>query len=186
MSSQPNSQPDEAERSNFVVELFREPGEPGRAQFSCSLRDWNFFRDLGKTFGWHPVGTTYLPQQGERARDKPIKHDYHPGDTRDRKRIESNDCAQWAAALEGARRTPFFADMLRTHAQLQAPGDANAEPALQSLLQNFIDFARRGAFTISLRPEHASDSSNADAPPHNRGGRSIRGAPDAPVPGSNR
>jgi hypothetical protein len=110
-------------------------------------------RELGRTFGWQPVGTTYLPQQGQPARHKPIKHDYHPGDSQDRKRVESDDSAQWAAALDEARRSSFITDMLEKRAQLQEPGNAHTEQSLRALLQTFIEFARRGSFTIQLRRE---------------------------------
>ena len=150
MRPQPHEQPADAEQSSIIVELSREPGD---AQFSCSLPDWNFLRELGRTFGWQPEGTTYLPQQGQRARPNSIKHDYLPGDTRDSKRVESDDSAQWAAALDAARRSPFITDILSTRAQQQAPGNTSTEQSLLVLLQNFIDFARRGPFTISLRPD---------------------------------
>lgn len=153
MSSQPHEQPADAEQSNIIVELFRESGDPSNAQFSCSLPDWNFMRELGRTFGWHPAGTTYLPQQGQRARPKLIKHDYLPGDSQDSKRVESDDSSQWAAALDEASRSPFIEDILRRRAQLQDPGNTSTEQSLHVLLQTFIKFARRGPFTISLRRE---------------------------------
>lgn len=141
-----NSQ--DARLTGAVVELSRTSGD---GQFTCSVPDWNFLRDLGRTFGWHPAGTTYLPQQGQRARHNPIKHDYQPGDSQDSKRVEANDAAQWAATLDGARRSPFFAGMLRKHAQLHNANYTVAEHALQAKLQSFIEFARRGSFTIALR-----------------------------------
>lgn len=120
-------------------------------QFTCTLPDWNFIRDLGKTFGWHPAGTTYLPQQGARARHNPTKHDYQPGDSRDSKRVEADDSARWAAALEAAQRSPFISGMLRTHVRLLDQNHADAEHTLRSELQTFIQFARRGAFTVALK-----------------------------------
>lgn len=120
-------------------------------QFTCTLTDWNFMRDLGLTFGWHPAGTTYLLQQGQRARHNPIKHDYQPGDSQDRKRVEADDSARWAAALDGAKRSPFITGMLRKHAPSRHGNSPNTESSLYSQLQNFIDFARRGAFTIALQ-----------------------------------
>lgn len=148
MGPQPNRKPHELQQPDLVLELSREPSAD---QFTCSLPDWNFMRDLGQTFGWHPVGTTYLPQQGQRARHNPIKHDYQPGDSQDRKRVEAADSAQWAEALEIARRSPFISGMLRTHVQLQGASAANTEQSLQLQVRNFISFARRGAFTIALR-----------------------------------
>lgn len=137
--------------SGPVVELF---GSGGDDLLTCSLTDWNFIRDLGLTFGWHPAGTTYLPQQGQRARHNPIKHDYQPGDSQDRKRVEADDSAHWVAALEAAKQSPFISGMLRKHLQLQEASRMSAERSLQSQLQSFIEFARRGAFTIALQSVH--------------------------------
>lgn len=139
MTNQP-----ECQRSGPAVELTRASGDE---QFACTLPDWIFILDLGQTFGWHPAGTTYRPQQGQRARHSPIKHDYQPGDSQDSKCVEADDSAQWAAALDGAKRSPFISGMLRKHAQLHM----STEHSLHSELQNFIEFARRGAFTIALR-----------------------------------
>ena len=144
MSSQPRTHRHE---TAVIVTLSRDPGDD---QFTCTLSDWNFMRDLGHTFGWHPAGTTYLPQRGQQARHNPIKHDYQPGDSRDRKRVETDDSTQWAAALDGGRRSPFIFGMLRSRVQRQDAGDAGTEQSLHLLLQNFIAFARRGAFTIAL------------------------------------
>jgi hypothetical protein len=143
MKSLPRTDPPETAHS-ALVELY---GASGQIEFTCNLPDWNFIRDLGQTFGWHPAGTTYLPQQGQRARSNPIKHDYQPGESEDSKRVEADDSAQWAAALDAARRSPFIDGMLRQHAQLHV----GTECSLHSQLQTFIEFARRGAFTIALR-----------------------------------
>ena len=148
MRAQQRTSPQEIRQSGPIVELSRTSGDE---QFICSLQDWNFLRDLGLTFGWHPTGTTYLPQQGQRARHNPIKHDYQPGDSQDSKRVEADDAARWAAALDGARRSPFIAGMLRTHAQLQGVNHTVAEHSLHAELQSYIEFARRGSFTIALR-----------------------------------
>lgn len=151
MRTQRRTHQHEPRQSGLVVELSRANGDD---LFTCSLTDWNFIRDLAQTFGWHPTGTTYLPQQGQRARQNPIKHDYQPGDSQDSKRVEAEDSARWAAALDGARRSPFIAGMLRMHAQLQEGNRAVDEQSLRAQLQSFIEFARRGAFTIALKGVH--------------------------------
>ena len=148
MKSQQRTNQPATRQSGPVVEL---SGASGDDQLTCTLADWNFMRDLGLTFGWRPTGTTYLPQQGQLARHNPIKHDYQPGDIQDRKRVEADDSAHWAAALDGAKRSPFIVGMLRKHAQLQNEDRSSAEPSLYSQLQSFIVFARRGAFTIALQ-----------------------------------
>jgi hypothetical protein len=141
--------PHERQQSSLIVELTREAAED---QFSCTLTHWNFLRDLAKTFGWRPVGTTYLPQRGERARPAPIiKHDYHPGDSQDRKRVGADDSSHWAAALDRARRSPFISGMLQARAQV--PDMDDTEQSLRLLIQEYINFARRGAFVIALRRE---------------------------------
>lgn len=150
MQTQPRTEQHEAaSQSGLVVELSRDKGDD---QFTCSLQEWNFIRDLGRTFGWQPAGTTYLTQHGQQARRNPIKHDYLPGDSQDRKRVDADDAAQLAAALDGAKRSRFLPGMLRTHAQLEDQG--GTEQPLQSLLQTFIQFARRGTFTIALKLTH--------------------------------
>lgn len=148
MRSQQSTNQPGTRQSSPIVEL---SGASGEDQLTCTLTDWNFMRDLGLTFGWHPTGTTYLPQQGHRARLNPIKHDYQPGDIQDRKRVEADDAAHWAAALDQAKRSPFIVGMLRKHAQLQDGNRSSAEPSLYSQLQSFIEFAQRGAFTIALQ-----------------------------------
>lgn len=147
MKSQQRIQQPATRQSGAFVEL---SGANGNDQFTCTLADWNFIRDLGLTFGWHPAGTTYLPQQGQRARHNPIKHDYEPGDGRDRKRVEADDSARWAAALEAAQRSSFISGMLRKHAELQGGNRTSAELSLLTQLQSFVQLARRGAFTIAL------------------------------------
>jgi hypothetical protein len=148
MNAQQQPHLQETRLSGPVVELSRTSAD---GEFTCSLPDWNFLRDLGRTFGWRHAGTTYLPQQGQRARHNPIKHDYQPGDSQDSKRVEADDAARWAAALDLARRSPFIAGMLRKHAQLHSGNDTVTEHALQAQLQRFTEFARRGSFTIALR-----------------------------------
>jgi hypothetical protein len=150
MQAQPRTdQHEAAAQTGVVVELSRAKGDD---LFTCTLPDWNFIRDLALTFGWHPAGTTYLPQHGQQARRNPIKHDYLPGDSQDSKRVEADDSAQLAAALDGAKRSPFLPGMLRTHAQLQ--DRSGTEQPLQLQLQTFIQFARRGTFTIALKLTH--------------------------------
>lgn len=153
MVSQPHVSPVEAQQASFIVEMFREPDRYRRDHFSCTLPDWDFMHDLGRTFGWQPFGTTYLPQIGQKARSMPIKHDYRPGDIQDRKRVEADDAERLVTALERARQSPFFSDMLKAHATLQTPDKEVTEQSLQSMLQSFIEFARRGPFTIALKPE---------------------------------
>lgn len=147
---------DDPQQSHLVVEL---SGASADTRLTCTLPDWNFVRDLGQTFGWRPAGTTYLPQRGQRLRPDPIKHDYQPGDRRDRKCVEAADAALWAAALDGARSSPFISDMLRTSARGQDGSDATSDHTLRFLSQ-FIEFARLGSFTIAFRSdgEHAEPS----------------------------
>jgi hypothetical protein len=159
MSSRPHvhpeqARPEQARRWSFVVEMFRDQQEPGPAELSCTLSDWDFLCELGKTFGWHPVGTTYLLRRGQRVQHVPIRRDYQPGDSKDRKSIEIKDCARWAAALETARRSPFVSSMVRAHVELQEPGSEGSEQALHLLLQSFIEFAGRGAFTVALKEDN--------------------------------
>lgn len=148
MRSRQRTNQQEIRQPALVVELSR---TRGAEQFSCSLADWNFIAELGRTFGWQPAGTTYLPQHGERARLNPIKHGYQPGGSQDSKRVEADDAARWVAALDVAKRSPFIAGILRTHTELRGASRPDAERPLHAQLHSFIEFARRGAFTIALR-----------------------------------
>lgn len=148
MSSPQRSHRHPTQSLGAVVALSRAGGAD---QFTCTLPDWDFICALGQTFGWHPAGTTYLPQQGQRARHNPIKHDYQPGDSEDSKRVEADDSAHWAAALDAAEQSRFISGMLRTYVRLQDGTQMGAEHSLHSQLQSFIEFARRGAFTIALQ-----------------------------------
>jgi hypothetical protein len=130
---------------NGVVEMFRDAAERhGRDRFSCSLPVWRFLQDLATTFGWQPRGTTYSTVANP-AVDLPARHDYQPGDSRDRKHVDAEDAIAWANALQEACRSSH------SMAMIEAAGAAMEAP-LHSLIQEFVAYAYGGAFAFAVSP----------------------------------
>jgi hypothetical protein len=130
---------------NGVVEMFRDAAERhGRDRFSCALPVWRFLQELATTFGWQPRGTTYATVANP-AVDLPARHDYQPGDSRDRKYVDTEDAIAWANALEAA--------YLSSHstAMIEAAG-ASMQVPLRSLIQEFVAYAYGGAFAFAVAP----------------------------------
>lgn len=145
---------------NGVVEMFRDAAERhGRDRFSCSLPVWRFLKDLGVTFGWQPRGATYAAVAKPDI-DLPARHDYQPGDARDRKYVDADDAIAWANALEAAKRSSHSAAMIDAAAQstpLEAP--------LRSLIDEFIAYAYGGAFAFAISPAPVQSAGNSDPLP---------------------
>lgn len=149
-ASRYSSQERRAIRLDGVVEMFRDAAERhGRDRFSCSLPVWRFLRDLGVTFGWQPCGTTYSAVAKPEI-DLPARHDYQPGDARDRKYVDADDAIAWANALEAAKRSSHSAAMIDA-----AADGASMEAPLRSLIDEFIAYAYGGAFAFAISPASA-------------------------------
>lgn len=136
---------------NGVVEMFRDAAERhGRDRFACSLPVWRFLKDLAVTFGWQPRGTTYAvvnPDAGISAR-----HDYQPGDSRDRKYVEAIDAIAWANALKAARESSHSAAMIDAALSAMTVDGASMETPLRSLIDEFVAYAYGGAFAFAIAP----------------------------------
>lgn len=142
---QPQSR-DKALWSTGIVTL-RGVSQHDPRRFSCACGTWDFLRDLGQTFGWHPRGTTYVMSSRQRAAPSAsLRHDYQPGGGQDCKLIEAEDAIEWASALGAAKHSSHFSGMIRAHAALVG---ATEEPLLKTL-DEFIDFAHEGAFVFAL------------------------------------
>jgi hypothetical protein len=133
--------------SRTAVVALRPGTQHDARRFLCSSHTWAFLRDLGQTFGWHPRGTTYVTS----VRQKPqapasIRHNYQPGGMHDYKRIEAADALEWAIALGVARQSSYLGAMVRAHIALAG----SSEESLLSTLDEFIRFARDGAFSFAL------------------------------------
>lgn len=79
----------------------------------------------------------------------------------DCKQIETNDAIEWASALGIAKRSSYFSGMIRAHAALVR----STEEPLLDMVDEFIDFARAGAFVFALVAEpdaRARPSAQAD------------------------
>lgn len=133
----------------MIVALRGSPPHEAR-RFVCPLNTWEFLRDLGQTFGWHPRGATYVTTSRQKTPPPTtIRHNYQPGDMQDCKQIEGNDAMEWASALGLAKRSSHLNGMIRAHAALVRCTEA---PLLDTI-DEFIDFARGGAFVFALRAE---------------------------------
>jgi len=133
-----------------VVQMFREAAEPqGRDRYSCSLPVWEFLRELGRTFGWHPHGTIYTSAV---ARDPQaaVRHNYQPGDALDPKRVEAEDALAWARALDAAKHSPHFTAITDAGLGATVPSGLEDGTSLRSLVDEFIQYAYGGAFTFVI------------------------------------
>lgn len=140
---------------NFTVEMVRSSDEAGgRDRFSCSLAVWEWFVELGKTFGWKPSGTTYVPSQPVRSMSAPIRHGYRPGDARDYKQVDAEDASAWAKALTEARHSSHFTSLLTVKlndetAAKPMTSSTDAEPPIEAVIDEFIEYAFGGAFAFA-------------------------------------
>lgn len=145
------------------VVTLRGTSQHASRRFLCPPSVWQFLRDLGQTFGWHPKGTTYVTSSPPTARsDTSLRHDYKPGSADDCKLIEDDDAIEWAHALEVAKRSTYLGAMISAHAGLTGDG------AVLEIMDDFIRFAHRGAFAFSID----SDSICLQAPDGTDGSRS--------------
>jgi hypothetical protein len=132
------------------VELFRDAAESqGRDLFSCPAELWELLVELGETFGWRPLGTTYLVPPKSKV-VTPARQNYQAGSAQDYKRVEAQDAIAWAGALDGAKRSPHFIAMVS--ARSAAIGGGSSEAALLSLIDEFIQYVYGGAFTFAALP----------------------------------
>jgi hypothetical protein len=88
-----------------------------RDRFVCDLTAWDLLLAVAVSFGWKQRGTTYtvtgLPSTNPPgAAEGVARHNYHPGDSRDPKCVDSVDAIAWAAALSAAQRSPHLTGML--------------------------------------------------------------------------
>src|SRR5690349_1452688 len=84
------------------------------ARFICPVSSWEFLRDLGQTFGWHPRGATYVTSTRQRTLPpSTLRHNYQPGGIQDGKQIEAADATEWASALGLAKRSSYLSGMIR-------------------------------------------------------------------------
>ena len=135
--------------STTIVAIREAPQHEAR-RFVCPVSTWEFLRDLGQTFGWQPRGATYVTTSKQKAQLLAIiRHNYQPGGMQDCKQIEAKDAIEWAGALGVAKRSSHFDGMIRAHAALLS----SAEEPLVDMVDEFIEFARAGAFVFSLRTE---------------------------------
>jgi hypothetical protein len=136
-----------------TVEMFRDAAAPkGRDRYSCPVPIWEFLWELGRAFGWHPTGTTYVVP-AKSAVEAPARRNYQPGGSQDHKKVEEQDAVAWARALEAAKVSPHAAAMIQARSAAHA-GETGSE-LLSGVLDEFIEFAYGGAFDFAIWSEDA-------------------------------
>ena len=144
------SPPRSRRMSSTAIVALRGSAQHEARRFLCPVSTWEFLRDLGQTFGWHPRGATYVTSSRQKTPPPPtIRHNYRPGGLQDCKRIEAEDAIEWASALAAAKRSAYFSGMIRAHAALVR----SAEGSLLGLIDEFIVFAHAGAFVFAFCTE---------------------------------
>lgn len=141
---------------SHTVNMVRNSAEPGgRDHFSCTSDTWNLLLDLGKAFGWKPLGTSYVPSDIAIVPDNLARHDYQPGDAQDSKLVDAADTLEWAKALSEARDSPHMTAMIGDRpppvtlpetATVEAARSANAPFSI--IMDEFITYAFGGEFVF--------------------------------------
>jgi hypothetical protein len=136
-----------------IIELLRDSHVPGgRDKLSIGVDAWRLLYELGATFGWKPRGTTYV-RIAMRGNAEPSKwHDYEAGDRRDQKCVDAEDATSWSSALIAARNSSHLPSLIASNAAEISGGGAVSDIEIESLnkiLNEFIAYARGGAFTFS-------------------------------------
>ncbi len=131
-----------------MIEMARDARESkGRDIFACSNALWVLLQDLGRAFGWEPLGTTYVTS-GKQLITVSARHDYHPGDASDCKQVGAADAMAWARALDAAQQSAQFADLLVEHGDCNSAEGGTDAKTLHSLIYEFTAFSFGGAFTF--------------------------------------
>ena len=140
-----------------MVRMTRIDAQAGGLQhFACSSAAWELLLELGQSFGWKPAGTTYMPARVKEVPDAAVRHDYRPGDTRDRKCINGEDALVWARALSEARHSPHLDTLLGSRpaptvlaesASVDQVRSANAPFTV--VMDEFIEYAFAGPFSFA-------------------------------------
>ena len=138
--------------------MFRKAAAPkGRNQFSCPAPIFELLWELGRAFGWHPRGTTYV-MPAKSTVDMPALRNYQPGDSQDHKRVEEEDAVAWARALDLAKVSPHAPAMIEARSVAFASSGKAGGELLPGVLDEFIEFAYGGAFEFAIRDEDSRSS----------------------------
>lgn len=130
------------------VRLYRDAAEPhGRDLFACSVAQWHFLLELGRTFGWTPEGTTYELRPDSKIVSA-ARRDYEPGAPADRKLVDAEDARRLARALEDAMTSPHLPAMIEAHSATLLVNENTVASVIGSAAE-FIQYAYGGAFMFS-------------------------------------
>lgn len=140
---------------NATVDMFRTAAAPNR--FSCPLSTWELLHELGRAFGWHPRGTTYV-MPAKSTVESPARRNYEPGDWQDQKQVRKADAMAWARALEKAKLSSHAAAMINARSVALASSGKTEGELLPGVIDEFIEFAYGGAFEFAIRREDTHGS----------------------------
>lgn len=146
--------------ANHIVKMVRNSAEPGgRDHFSCSGYAWALLLEIGVTFGWKSLGSSYVPGDIAMVPDSLARHGYQPGDQQDSKLVDGADAIEWAKALSEARASPHLAAMIGDQPLVAAMHEMDTTEEWLSInapfvttMDEFIAFAYGGEFTFSRSP----------------------------------
>jgi len=142
---------------SVLIEMSRESVEAGgRDRYSVSLPAWELLLDIGKAFGWQPMGVSYARKLSGKEPETVALHDCRPGNHRDQRKIGADDAIAWATALNNALQSPHLTSMLdgRTPSVV-LQGDTTAEQMrsvnapFDVTMKEFIQYAYGGAFSFA-------------------------------------
>jgi hypothetical protein len=126
-----------------------------RDRFSCSVPAWELLLDLGQTFGWKPKGTTYDAGKSRPDIDR-ARHNYEPGERKDKKWVDVEDAEAWARALRSARDSTHLDTLIGLRPERAAHSNAataedtmSTEAPFAAVLDEFIEYAATGAFAFA-------------------------------------
>jgi hypothetical protein len=136
-----------------IVEMCRYAGAPkGRNRFSCPLPVWELLWELGRAFGWHPQGTTYV-MPARSTVEVPARRNYQPSGLQDHKQVREEDAVAWARALEVAKASPHLTAMIEARSVALLGRGKTSDELLPGVLNEFIEFAYGGAFEFATWSE---------------------------------
>lgn len=136
-----------------IVRMTKPSSASGHSDgFACSVDAWRLLQELATSYGWEPLGTTYV--SSARGAVDLARHNYEPGNRNDLKCVECQDAHDWANALRAARESSEAALLIErgtaqaVSSQLSAADTLSGSAPFVAVLHEFIEYARSGAFNF--------------------------------------
>lgn len=147
-------------RAESRVLIERIPGSDARGhrdRLACDSGAWALLLEVGRAFGWRQLGTTYVrsgPRSMATYLGDATRHDYVPGDARDRKLVDASDAIAWSLALSAAQRSPYLPGMLASGGDRSVTGSragtcGSLSSPFDAMLESFARYSIGGAFMFA-------------------------------------